>query len=142
MVFCKHCGKQITDDSLYCQYCGGKQDVGLPREKECKNKQELSGGIDKFLSKLLSEKQKKYFTIYVIWSLINIICWMFGGHISNAQDCFYPFTYSEYFRIAYYDGTEFLVYVFLIPLIVLFYIKYWHTPLMSKIKEWKTKREK
>ena len=29
MVFCKHCGKQITNDSLFCQYCGSKQDVEL-----------------------------------------------------------------------------------------------------------------
>lgn len=25
-MYCKHCGKQITEDSSYCQYCGGKQD--------------------------------------------------------------------------------------------------------------------
>lgn len=25
-MYCKHCGKVITDDSQYCRYCGGKQD--------------------------------------------------------------------------------------------------------------------
>ena len=24
-MFCKHCGKQIADDSTFCQYCGGNQ---------------------------------------------------------------------------------------------------------------------
>lgn len=26
-MYCKHCGKQIAEDSAYCQYCGGKQDT-------------------------------------------------------------------------------------------------------------------
>lgn len=26
-MFCKHCGKEIADNSAFCQYCGGKQDV-------------------------------------------------------------------------------------------------------------------
>ena len=23
-MYCKHCGKQITDDSSFCKYCGEK----------------------------------------------------------------------------------------------------------------------
>ena len=25
-MYCKHCGNEISDDSQYCQYCGGQQD--------------------------------------------------------------------------------------------------------------------
>ncbi len=25
LMYCKHCGKQISDDSTFCQYCGGVQ---------------------------------------------------------------------------------------------------------------------
>ena len=25
-MYCKHCGRQISDDSKYCQYCGGQTD--------------------------------------------------------------------------------------------------------------------
>lgn len=152
MAFCKHCGKQITDDSVFCQYCGGKQDIKESRVNTIKDKQDSPFDIEKYLSIFISEKQKKYLIIYVIWVLIHIICWMFGkpliekGHNTfNPQNHFYPFTYwgwnSSYFNIDYYDGTEFLVYVLLIPLIVFFYIKYWHESLMSKIKEWKMKRK-
>lgn len=148
MVFCKHCGKQITDDSLYCQHCGGKQDAGMPSAKESKNKQDSSSHISLSFLTYISDNQKKYLIIYVIWVLIHIICWMFGEPNTksfNPQNCFYPFTdeYIRYcFNIKYYDGTEFLVYVFLIPLIVFFYIQYWHEPLMSKIKKWKIKMNK
>lgn len=26
-MYCKHCGKEIADDSKFCQHCGGKQDI-------------------------------------------------------------------------------------------------------------------
>lgn len=26
-MYCKHCGKQISDDSIFCQHCGGKVDT-------------------------------------------------------------------------------------------------------------------
>ena len=26
-MYCKHCGKEIADDSLFCQHCGGRQSV-------------------------------------------------------------------------------------------------------------------
>ena len=25
-MYCKHCGKEIVDDSKFCQHCGGKQE--------------------------------------------------------------------------------------------------------------------
>lgn len=33
-MFCKHCGKQISDDSTFCQYCGGKVDAPAQESKE------------------------------------------------------------------------------------------------------------
>lgn len=30
-MYCKHCGKQIADDSAFCQYCGGKVDAPSSR---------------------------------------------------------------------------------------------------------------
>lgn len=33
-MYCKHCGKQIADDSTFCQYCGGKVDAPAQEPKE------------------------------------------------------------------------------------------------------------
>ena len=33
-MYCKHCGKQIADDSTFCQYCGGKVDTPAQEPKE------------------------------------------------------------------------------------------------------------
>ncbi len=143
-MFCKHCGKQITDDSLYCQFCGGKQDVEEPTEKEDDKNIKLSVSSENKLSAMLTPQKKKYLILYLIWVIIHIVCWMFGKTVINRsggcyspQKQFYPFTddyCSDYFDIDFYDGTEFFVYVFLIPLIIYFYIQFLHKPLMQKIK--------
>ena len=31
-MYCKHCGRQIADDSMFCEFCGGKQDPFKPAE--------------------------------------------------------------------------------------------------------------
>lgn len=43
-MYCKHCGKQIADDSKYCQYCGGQQNEAItPFEAESiKLKEEIA----------------------------------------------------------------------------------------------------
>ena len=33
-MYCKHCGKQIAEDSTFCQYCGGKVESSSVREAE------------------------------------------------------------------------------------------------------------
>ena len=143
-MYCKHCGKQITDDSLYCQFCGGKQDVEEPTEKNDDKNIKLSVNSENKLSAMLTPQKKKYMILYLIWAIINIVCWIFGQPKSsgwfNPQDYFYPFTsyhfmdFDYMFDIRYYDSTEFFVYVLLIPLVIYFYVQFWHKPLMKKIK--------
>lgn len=41
-MYCKYCGKKINDDSLFCQYCGGEQDVSFEKD----NKQNSTGIIN------------------------------------------------------------------------------------------------
>lgn len=33
-MYCKHCGKEIADDSKFCQYCGGRIDTPILDSKE------------------------------------------------------------------------------------------------------------
>lgn len=49
-MFCKHCGKQIADDSTFCQYCGGKLDglVTIPQkssEQEARSIEPIDASI-------------------------------------------------------------------------------------------------
>lgn len=142
-VYCKHCGKQITDDSLYCQHCGGKQDVEASITRNDNDRKPLHDLI-KFPFMSFSEKNKKYFFLYVIWILIHIIFWMYGKDSGKSSyglhNVFFPFGnvgyYNSSFNLDFYDSTEFLVYVFLLPLIIYFYFKYCHKTLMNKIRGW------
>lgn len=145
-MYCKHCGKQITDDSLYCQFCGGKQDVEESTEKKDDQNIKLSMSSENKLSAMLTPQKKKYMILYLIWAIINIVCWIFGqpksskGWGFNPQDYFYPFTsyhfmdFDDMFKVEYYDSSEFFVYVLLIPLVIYFYVQFWHKPFMQKIK--------
>ncbi len=151
-MYCKHCGKQITDDSLFCQFCGGRQDVEAPTEnKESKNVESYAYSENKQSLISMTPKKKKYLILYLIWALVHILCWMFGepkssnGWGINPQEYFYPFTdkfmdFKYMFRVSYYDSTEFFVYVLLIPLMIYFYVQFCHKPLMQMIKGNKKKQ--
>ncbi len=58
-MYCKHCGKQIADDSTFCQFCGGKLDnssTGL-KDTPCDNsfdREYIKKGVKKIeVSRLL-----------------------------------------------------------------------------------------
>ena len=41
-MYCKHCGKQLDDDSIYCKYCGKTQEpTETPYEQSTKNAQKI-----------------------------------------------------------------------------------------------------
>ncbi len=142
-MYCKHCGKQITDDSLFCQFCGGKQDAPSAIEDRHVVKNTSNNNADSS-STLLNKEKKKYVVLYAIWTILHCVCWMFGRPFKSGvfgfspQSKFYPFTQDSYntnfFDVDYYDSTEFLVYVLLIPLAMYFYFQYCHKPLIRKIK--------
>ncbi len=51
IMFCKKCGKQIDNDSTFCQYCGSKQAISTPTDQPFKNEtieQTQSSGIATF----------------------------------------------------------------------------------------------
>lgn len=134
-MYCKHCGKEIADDSKFCQHCGGKQ---LENDREANNDKTP---LDNIISKLFSNINKKYLYLYAIWVVLNTILLCFGGERWYAIECFYPFTNYNSFRADYYDSTEYITYVFLIPLLILYYFQYWHEAIKKKFSRKPKKKE-
>ena len=142
---CKHCGKEIAEGSIYCQYCGKLISKNLDNvDKENHTKTISCGGF-------LTSYNNKYLLLYVIWLVLNLffLClgeseiktgvgedrWYEYRHTYSPKDYLFPFTdnkISYIFDVDYYDFTEFIFYAILIPLLVLFYFKYLHKPIKKK----------
>ena len=110
-MFCKYCGKGIEEDSTYCKYCG-------------KDNKSQKGIIS-----------KPVWIIYLIWSFSHLYLLM-GCKSGQPASYFYPFTaHKEYFGFEsfreyymwdkyWYDYSEFIVYVFILPAILFIVYKY------------------
>lgn len=104
-MYCKHCGQVIAEDSKFCQHCGRSQ-------RNC------NGGV--------SLSNKPVWIIYIIWAAANFYLLM-GEKNLSADDAFFPWDYRDEwcpYNKRYYDVSEFLVYVFLLPGVIFLIYKY------------------
>ena len=111
-MYCKHCGKEIDDNSTFCMHCGKSQ-----------------GNTPK---RILS---KPVWIFYLIWAISNLYLLM-GVKEDYSAHYFYPFTSDQWdndYYITYqyswdkgfYDFSEFIVYVFILPaLLFVVYSRY------------------
>ena len=160
-MYCKHCGKLISDDSSFCQFCGGKQtnnnistDDGLNKTAQSLN---VNGNInvsnnETLLNRIIQfvSKHANISIGYAIWFLINLVLLISGSgkcfffpHIYKTQEWhsagYGGFGHTEEtwkitWDIDYYGWPEFVIYVALLPLLI--YVLF---ILYKKYKEFKTK---
>lgn len=129
--FCKKCGKVIAEDSIFCQYCGAKQDAidQISEKKKIEVNASVNATIKPSFKTPFIEKLKSYPRItfvYSLWFIIHIILLASG----DGRRGFFPkIYYSDYgtysergWKIEWdldrYGLPEFLIYVLLIPLLV------------------------
>ena len=109
-MYCKHCGREIDDDSSFCKYCGKPQDNRVPT---------YNGLID-FVTK------RPIVSSYILWVIINVYCLSHGDKYGGYYDLLYPkvcifddyASIEDYFSLDYYQITDFIVWVILIPLVI------------------------
>ena len=130
-MYCKHCGKEIADDSKFCQHCGGKQEDSFASQTNNEVRSEEPKKQEKVIEiptikTNLSDNQKKWIGLYVAWALLNFIFIFIKGTYDGSNRYFFPFQASgrNTWDLEYYDFSEFLVYAILLPLIVFFIYKY------------------
>ena len=96
IMYCKHCGREIDDNSSFCKYCGKSQD-----------------NTNNTLT------NKPIWIIYLIWAVSNLYLLM-GEKDSCASDYFFPCIFYDsdmQWNKTYYDFSEFITYVFLLPFV-------------------------
>lgn len=120
-MYCKNCGKEIAEDSKFCQHCGALQSSEIADDSKTKSSE--------FRPKFqLSSTTKFGILIYVAWFFLNFACIYIGGQYfhtelfgptTTAYDYFYPFAGD----ISCYDFSEFLVYAIVLPIIIIVFVK-------------------
>ena len=162
-MFCKHCGKEIADDSKFCQHCGGIQTTEICSQNDTSEQKsrdiivEIKGNEPSAIN--FFAKNKIYIILYIVWVIINVLLLLQGesnvyeqsrknfhdggfyinSNTFKANEVLYPFTSigyqsSYFFNAKYYDWTEFLVYCLLIPLIVYILIMIWKSSIGESVK--------
>ena len=120
-MYCKHCGKQITDDSKFCQHCGGNQeDTTTTSSTEVSSDSPSKEKVVEIptIKANFSDTTKWWIIGCGIWLVINLY-WLFAGDKSNsASENFQPFSEKMDSDCSYYDITEFIVFVIGLAFIV------------------------
>lgn len=104
-MYCKHCGREIDDDSSFCKYCGKSQD----------NRVSTHNSFIDFVT------NRPIVSSYILWVIINVICLWRGEKVGEYYNSLYPkfcILDEDYFNLDYYQITDFIVYAFLIPLVI------------------------
>ena len=111
-MYCKHCGREIDDNSSYCKYCGKPQD----------NQVSTPNSFVDFVYK------KPILSSYILWVIINTVCLCSGKKCGAYYNLLYPKfcldedyyydNHSNVFNLGNYQITDFIVYTILIPLVI------------------------
>ena len=109
-MYCKHCSREIDDNSSYCKYCGKPQgNINVSR-----------GWIIDFIY-----KHPIITFYYVLWVIINTVCLLSGEKHPYDFDILYPkYNYSNSYDYEHYLITDYIVYVLLIPYTI--YLGYYY----------------
>lgn len=117
-MYCNKCGKELPEGSRFCLYCGtelGK--TPKPDNKVVEYLQGIFGRVG--------------LNIYALWFLANFTLLILGGQGtlrywgntymggSSASGVLVPFTAEYEHYLAYYDKTEFILYVIIVPAFIL-----------------------
>ena len=126
-MFCSSCGKQISEDSKFCSFCGKSQtntnDAPINERiaKKIIENKIVSQVVEKDKRPFAQEFLKKAIGWYLAWVVLHLgVLLIFSNSImgtaGHRMDRFVPF--SDYSRLQYYDIREFLFYT-IFPLLVL-----------------------
>jgi len=101
-MYCKHCGKEIADDSIFCKYCGNgvvdssNQGSSTPTPSPTNEKITKPQG-----AKTVPQKGNRLAAIF-LWSVVICVCCTLGYAAIRYEDS-KPYDTEHYFGSSAYD---------------------------------------
>lgn len=117
-MYCKDCGKEIANDSKFCQHCGTKQDI-IFNQSSMLNNSKIK--IPKWIN--------RYYPFYLLWVFINFMCLINYNKRNGARDWLFPFATTD---LRYYDFSEFIIYTIILPLVIFSIFKIYMKSIITK----------
>ena len=108
-MFCNHCGKSISDNSVFCSHCGSKQD----NEKSLKGENKIENVPDNEI-KFFLNKNKGFILFYLLWFLMHLILLVAGAGGHACGNGLWPF--ADVCGTYKYESSALLLYM-VIPII-------------------------
>ena len=82
-MYCKECGKEIADDSKFCNHCGAKQSDSVKDTR--KDKKIILEVPEVIIKNKISKSTKIFIGFYIIYLFIILLICVSEGHLNDEE---------------------------------------------------------
>ena len=81
-MYCKECGKEIANDSKFCNHCGAKQSTSV---KDTRDKKIVLEVPEVIIKNKISKGTKIFIGIYIIYLFIILLICINAGRMNDEE---------------------------------------------------------
>lgn len=101
-MYCKHCGKEIADDSKFCKFCGNGVADSLNQESSTPKPSPANEKTSELQSTNTPPKKGNRLVALFLWSVLICVCCTIGYAVIRYEDS-KPYDSEHYFGFSAYD---------------------------------------
>ena len=113
-MFCNHCGKSITEKSVYCSHCGTKQSDENLLQVENNEENSIENKTEKKI-KLFIDENKSFIVFYLFWFILHLILLVTEKNGCGCGARIWPFGDCDCTQE--YHFSDFLFYL-IVPIVI------------------------
>lgn len=101
-MYCKHCGKEIADDSKFCKFCGNGVADSSNQESSTPKPSPTNEKIYELQSTNTPSKKGNRLVVLFLWSMLICVCCTLEYAAIRYEDS-KPYDSEHYFGFSVYD---------------------------------------